>query len=76
MSVAERGGASCCCCSTIRGGVVLLKTCSLRDGCGETEWESDWEFCPCWSLLSLKNNRVGSAGEDIYRNNEWNTQGR
>jgi hypothetical protein len=53
---------------------VLLKTC--RDGCGETEGESDWEFCACWSLLSLKNNRAGSAGEDIYRNNEWNTQGR
>jgi hypothetical protein len=24
---------------------VLLKMCS--DGCGETEGESDWEFCTC-----------------------------
>jgi hypothetical protein len=46
------------------------------DGCGEMEGESDWEFCASWSLSRLKNNRAHSAGEDIYRNNEWNTQER
>ncbi len=39
---------------------VLLK--KGRDGCGEMEGESDWKFCTCCSLLSLKNNRAGSAG--------------
>ena len=59
----------------IGGGEMGLVEDS-RDGCGETEAEYEWEFCACWSLLSLKYNRVGSAGDDIYREIQVNNRGR